>query len=532
MAEIIEGVIETPQPKAEMVPSSARSLAIQTPAQDPFLSIIERAITDPSFDVNKLDKLLQVRREWEKDQATKAYHEAMSTFKLAAPEITRNRDVAYDKKGGGTTSYSHATLDAICDAIVAKLAEVGITHHWTTKQETLKEVEVACILTHKFGHSVVGAVLKGPPDDSGSKNDIQAIGSTVSYLERYTLLAACGLAVKGQDTDGTTKPSLKEITCPECQSTGTIIKGKEEFGGGYVCWKKEGGCGAKFEFLPGQEPEPEEFTGKVLEMKHKKKGNKVIAATMRVEGINVLFWIRDGELCKKIIDKLHAKREDPITFTALQKKGEWTVAALVTTIEQENAETLEPGDRNRGHGNERPQGAKTEPAKQAKTEPAKQEAQVKPPVIVDRAVKLKVGRGDKKREEDRIWKMLYSGYVEGVSSLLEAKKTKSKYLEVKIGGLQPQVETQDASYVPYCIFRCFHASLFEALQAAKGKKATFLYNPEMRNGKYYQLIEDIAEVDGQKYVGGKVEIVHSAADNAPPRDTAPIGESRSPQGLF
>jgi hypothetical protein len=40
---------------------------------------------------------------------------------------------------------------------------------------------------------------------------------------------------------------LKRV-CPECGQA-TIIKGKEEYGGGYICWKKEGksdGCGAKF----------------------------------------------------------------------------------------------------------------------------------------------------------------------------------------------------------------------------------------------------------------------------------------------
>lgn len=33
--------------------------------------------------------------------------------------------------------------------------------------------------------------------------------------------------------------------CPKC-SAESIIKGKEEFGGGWVCFKKKGGCGAKF----------------------------------------------------------------------------------------------------------------------------------------------------------------------------------------------------------------------------------------------------------------------------------------------
>ncbi len=34
-------------------------------------------------------------------------------------------------------------------------------------------------------------------------------------------------------------------TCPECGAR-AIIKGKEEYGGGWVCFKKKGGCGAKF----------------------------------------------------------------------------------------------------------------------------------------------------------------------------------------------------------------------------------------------------------------------------------------------
>jgi len=33
--------------------------------------------------------------------------------------------------------------------------------------------------------------------------------------------------------------------CPECHQA-AIIKGKEEYGGGYLCFRKKGGCGAKF----------------------------------------------------------------------------------------------------------------------------------------------------------------------------------------------------------------------------------------------------------------------------------------------
>lgn len=35
-------------------------------------------------------------------------------------------------------------------------------------------------------------------------------------------------------------------TCPDCHKVGAIIKGKQDFGGGYLCWDKKGGCGSKF----------------------------------------------------------------------------------------------------------------------------------------------------------------------------------------------------------------------------------------------------------------------------------------------
>jgi hypothetical protein len=34
--------------------------------------------------------------------------------------------------------------------------------------------------------------------------------------------------------------------CPECGTAGSVIKGKEEYGGGWICWARKGGCGAKF----------------------------------------------------------------------------------------------------------------------------------------------------------------------------------------------------------------------------------------------------------------------------------------------
>lgn len=49
------------------------------------------------------------------------------------------------------------------------------------------------------------------------------------------------------------EPSQSEAVCPDCGKASAVIRGKAEYGGGWLCFKKKGGCGAKW----GGEPEPE-----------------------------------------------------------------------------------------------------------------------------------------------------------------------------------------------------------------------------------------------------------------------------------
>jgi hypothetical protein len=254
----IEGEVQQETALATSAPAPpAVSRRKSLPVLDPFMSIIERAITTPEFDVSKLQQLLDVRERWEKNEAAKAYTVAINKFKQNPPTIEKNRAVGYtSKKTGDTVGYSHATLDQVCDAVTKGLSTVGISHKWRLEQPEGK-VRVTCVLRHELG-GTDEATLEGPPDTSGTKNAVQAISSTVTMLERYTLLAVTGLAVTGTDTDGTSRPSISEVECPSCKVTGAMIVGKPEFGGGFVCYSKKGGCGAKFETLPGEEAEGEQ----------------------------------------------------------------------------------------------------------------------------------------------------------------------------------------------------------------------------------------------------------------------------------
>lgn len=163
-----------------------------TPAE-----LLQMAVSQKA-DIEKLTKLMDLQERWEKNEARKAFVAAMKQFKTNPPEIVKNKLVEFETSKG-KTSYRHATLDSICDVLTKALSDVGISHSWKVSQD--KEfITVACVLTHEMGHSEE-TQLMGLPDSSGGKNPIQAVGSTVTYLQRYSMLAACGLAASN-DTDG------------------------------------------------------------------------------------------------------------------------------------------------------------------------------------------------------------------------------------------------------------------------------------------------------------------------------------------
>lgn len=142
-------------------------------------------------DLDKLEKLMDLQERWEDKQAHKNYIASMSRFRSECPVIERT-------KSGHNIKY--AGLAESLEQIKDLLAECGLSHSWSTVQDG-SVTSVTCTVTHVDGHSE-STSLSAAPDTSGSKNAIQAIGSTVSYLQRYTLFAILGIASADADTDG------------------------------------------------------------------------------------------------------------------------------------------------------------------------------------------------------------------------------------------------------------------------------------------------------------------------------------------
>jgi len=171
------------------------SHAAPTPATP--MTLIEAAISQ-NADIDRLEKLWELQQRYEASEARKAYNTAMAAFRAECPKIEKNKRVAFATQRGNT-QYRHATLDHAIEVIQPILAKHGLSYSWRTEQKG-SLITVTCIVTHIAGHSESTSMF-GEPDTSGTKNSIQAVGSTVTYLQRYTLFSILGLAA-GDDTDG------------------------------------------------------------------------------------------------------------------------------------------------------------------------------------------------------------------------------------------------------------------------------------------------------------------------------------------
>ena len=163
-------------------PQPSRAVAPVTP-----MDMLNRAV-ESGAGLDMVEKLMSLQERWETGQARKAFDKAIASAKAKITPIQRNAT--------GHNSKRYADFAAIAKVVDPILSEHGLSYRFRTAQGD--RISVTCILSHEDGHSEE-TTLSGPPDASGSKNAIQAIGSTLTYLQRYSLVQMLGLAASNDD---------------------------------------------------------------------------------------------------------------------------------------------------------------------------------------------------------------------------------------------------------------------------------------------------------------------------------------------
>lgn len=176
----------------EIEPRSA-AVAFAQPASDSqaLMRVIETAALRPDFDVQKLQALLAVKREFEADEARKAFVAAKAAFKAEDIVISKDKEnKQYDSR--------YTSLGNLVNTVRPYMSKHGLTADWDQTQTD--GLVVTCRLSHKLGHSESSS-FKVPPDTSGAKNPIQQIKSAITYARAVTFEAVCGLAATDANID-------------------------------------------------------------------------------------------------------------------------------------------------------------------------------------------------------------------------------------------------------------------------------------------------------------------------------------------
>lgn len=160
------------------------------------MDMLNKAVAQGA-DINVLEKLMGLQERWEANQARKSFDEAMAAAKAEIPTIAKNREVDF-QSSKGRTNYRHEDLAEIARTVDPILSRHGLSYRFRVTSNVSEPVTVTCILSHRAGHSEETTLSAGR-DDSGNKNNIQAVGSAITYLQRYTLKAALGLAAASDD---------------------------------------------------------------------------------------------------------------------------------------------------------------------------------------------------------------------------------------------------------------------------------------------------------------------------------------------
>ncbi|EJF82924.1 ERF family protein [Candidatus Bartonella washoeensis] len=157
--------------------------------------ILEKALEN-DVDMDRLKRLLELREKEIERQERQNFVRDLSAMQTEYKSIEQNAINTHTKS-------IYTTLDKYIDAIKEPLAKHHFALFSRIKEQGSDSVTVEMTLKHISGNEI-STEGTFPFDATGSKNNIQAVGSTLTYARRYLLGMLLNVARKEDDTDGIT----------------------------------------------------------------------------------------------------------------------------------------------------------------------------------------------------------------------------------------------------------------------------------------------------------------------------------------
>ena len=189
-----------------------------TPAQG-FGDTLMQLLSNPDVPADKLSLMLQMQREILADRRREAFETAYVAMHAKMPRVNKHGWVDLGEGKGG---YNFAKWEDFDEATRPILGEFGFALRFTQINGESGLVTVRGDLVHIDGHAVASERAM-PPVRGRGRNELQAIGSSISYAKRYLAEGLLNIGREGQDDDG--KTAVPEpITAEQVKELEKLLK--------------------------------------------------------------------------------------------------------------------------------------------------------------------------------------------------------------------------------------------------------------------------------------------------------------------
>lgn len=180
---------------SELVTQQPQQLArIDQPQSSSMMEFIQRAASDASVDIDKLERLIVLSESMQAKQAEQAFNAAMAQMQCEIPTVGEGAQNSHTKN-------TYATLDDINRVLKPIMQRHGFAVTFKVDHQA-NGIHVTGILMHSAGHREQTTLLL-PVDIGSGRNAVQAVGSSTTYGKRYVMCALLNITTgDAPDDDG------------------------------------------------------------------------------------------------------------------------------------------------------------------------------------------------------------------------------------------------------------------------------------------------------------------------------------------
>lgn len=195
----------TPKPRGRK--KSAPEPKATAPKEISGRELLLQAITQnaPSETIGKITEYLRGERD---NDAKTSCLRAIAEFQNEIEHLPKVKE-GFDENGN---SFWYSPLPIIKDTIQPLLYKHGLIYQWEFEPAE-SDIVCSCVLSHVKGYSKKSTARSVIMQFEGM-NRGQAVGNTMSYLERNTLIAVLGLTAADPDNEGQPRASRKKEGIP------------------------------------------------------------------------------------------------------------------------------------------------------------------------------------------------------------------------------------------------------------------------------------------------------------------------------